>query len=94
MALTAAGFAVLRGYRWVLATAVVALGGQVVAVVGTVWELVGGIAEFKAAQLREIGVDPTLGVTINLVYSGVAMVLFGWFAVRWLRDRQQRQASR
>ncbi len=59
--------------------------GQIGAVVGTVLELVDGVAPFKAAQLRRLGFDPNVGVGINLVYSTVALGLFCWFAWRWLR---------
>lgn len=41
--------AVLRGARWALAIGAVLLGGQLGAVIGTVWELTGGIAISKRA---------------------------------------------
>jgi len=82
--------AVLRGARWALAAGAVVLGGQVAAVIGTVWELVGGIATSKASAIRQLGFAPTAGVLINLVYSTVAVALFGWFARRWLAGRASR----
>jgi hypothetical protein len=77
--------AVLRGARWALASATVLLGGQVGGVIGTGWELTGGIAISKADMIRQLGFSPTAGVLINLVYSTVAVALFYWLAWRWLQ---------
>ena len=86
--LLAAGFVVVKGYRWALWGAVVVLGGQIAAVVGTAWELTHDIAEVKAAQLRQLGFTPTTGVIVNLIYSGCAFFLFAWIVVRWYRSRR------
>jgi hypothetical protein len=32
---------------------------------------------------------PTVGVTINLIYSSLGTILFGWWLVRWYRDHRQ-----
>jgi ABC-type uncharacterized transport system permease subunit len=85
---------VLRGARWALWVSVVGSGGQAAAVIGTVWELAVGIDAGKARNLRRLGFDPTLGVVINLVYSAVASVLFGWLVVRWWRLRRSPGAAR
>jgi len=79
---------VLRGARWALWLGAVGSGGQVAAVIGTVWELAEGIDAGKARNLRRLGFDPTLGVLINLTYSAAASVLFGWLVVRRLRRRR------
>lgn len=84
---TILGVAVLYRVRWVVWLLVVGCGGQVAAVVGTVWELAAGIDAGKASELRRLGFDPTFGVLVNLVYSAVAVLLFGWVALRWLRLR-------
>jgi hypothetical protein len=47
-------------------------------------ELIWGIAPVKAHQLRQLGVDPTVGVIISLIYSSLGFALFSWFAIRWL----------
>ena len=65
----------------------VALAGQVFAVAGTAVELSRGVAEVKSQQLRQLGFDPAVGVTINLAYSGLGFALFCWFAIRWLAAR-------
>ncbi len=90
VAVAAVGFAVvvLRGARIALTVAAVLLGGQLGGVIGTAWELVGGIATSKAEVIRRLGWSPTAGVFINLVYSTVAVALFCWFARRWLRLRR------
>jgi hypothetical protein len=38
-------------------------------------------------MLQQLGLSPTLGLLVNLVYSIVAVVLFGWLAQRWLTVR-------
>jgi hypothetical protein len=82
--------AVLRGARWALVTATVAQGGQLAAVVGTIWELTGGIATSKAGMLRRLGISPVAGLLVNLAYSTAAVALFCWLAWRWLRARKLR----
>ncbi len=78
----------LRRRRWALAVGLVGCGGQVLAVVGTVWELAHPIETAKSDDLRALGVDPTLAVSINLVYSAAASALFVWMAIRAFRIRQ------
>jgi hypothetical protein len=89
VAVVSAAFAVavLRAWRWALALCGVALGGQVFAVVGTIAELVVGIDAGKARQVRLLGFDPVVAVSINLVYSAVGFALFCWLVARWLRWR-------
>ena len=64
--------------RWALRVSVVLLALQLFGVIGSAWELVHGVAGGKAAQLRRLGVDPTVGVTLNLAYSAIAFTLFLW----------------
>jgi pimeloyl-ACP methyl ester carboxylesterase len=80
--------AVLRGARWALASVTVALGGQLAAIVGTVWELTSGTAASKAGMLRQLGISPVAGLLVNVAYSTVAVVLFGWLAQRWSSARR------
>ena len=46
------------------------------------------LAAVKAVQLRQLGFTPTTGVTINLIYSGCAFLLFAWIIIRWYRCRR------
>lgn len=87
VALASAAALVLRGYRWIIAITTVALGGQWIAVAATTWELIHGIDPIKSRQLHDLGVTPTTGVTINLIYSSTAAFLFTWFALRYYRIR-------
>src|SRR5690242_19788382 len=65
---TAFAIAVLLAARWALWLAAVVFGGQTLAIAGTVAELIVGVDRGKAADLRALGFDPTLGVLINLAY--------------------------
>lgn len=89
VAASALALAVLWGARWALAITAVLLGGQLAAVIGTVWELTAGIATGKAADLRRLGVSPTFGVLVNLVYSTIAVILFCWLVQRWMNARRR-----
>lgn len=85
--LVAVGFA--RDIRWVVALVIIVYAGQVGAIVGTIFELVYGVAPSKAVQLRELGFDPVIGICINLAYSAAAFALFCWFLIRWFRLRRR-----
>lgn len=79
----AAGLIVLalgtaRGARWAQGTSVVLLALQLLGAIGSGWQLIRGIDASKAHELRRLGVDPTVGVTLNLVYSAIASGLFLW----------------
>jgi hypothetical protein len=79
---------VLRSNRAALALSTVGLGGQIFGVIGTAWELSEGVAGPKARELRRLGVDPTLGVALNLVYSALASLVFAWVVTRWWAGRR------
>ena len=93
IALTGVAVMVLRGTRWVIRVIIVVLAGQLAAIAGTAWELSHGIDARKASQLRQLGLDPTAGMVINLIYSSIGFALFCWFATRWLAARRRRHAS-
>lgn len=82
---------VARSIRWVTAITLIACAGQIAATIGTTLELLYGVAPFKAAQLHRLGLNPTVGVGINLLYSTMAFGLFCWFTHRWLRERPRRR---
>jgi hypothetical protein len=80
---------VWRQVRWVVLVCLVAFAGQILAIIGTVWELTHAIAPSKAAQLQAIGINPTAAVTINLIYSTAAFAVFCRYAAhRWAKRRQ------
>jgi hypothetical protein len=57
-------------------------------VLGSAWQLLSGVHGSKAEELRRLGIDPELGVALNLVYSAIASAVFGWLVTRWLRARR------
>ena len=75
---------VVRRSTWALTVTLVGLGGQAAGVVGTTWELTHRVAGGKAHELRRLGVNPRLGIALNLLYSAVAFAVFLW-AVKELR---------
>jgi hypothetical protein len=94
VALVVLAAATHRGHRWALITSLVQLGAQLPGVVGSAVELALGEAAGKAAVLRSLGIDPTLGVLANLAYSATAFGLFSWaliaFAARGAARHRRR----
>ena len=86
--LTVLAFAVLRGQRVALIVSTAGLGAQVLGVLGSAWELLNGVHGSKATELRRLGIDPEVGVALNLVYSAVASAVFRWVIARWRSDGQ------
>lgn len=61
-----------RGTRWALRVSLVLLGLQLLGTIGSAWQLTHAAADEKAAELKRLGVDPTFGLTLNLMYSAIA----------------------
>jgi ABC-type branched-subunit amino acid transport system permease subunit len=80
--------AVLRRNGVALAISTIGLGGQILGVIGSAWELAVGVHDFKARELRDLGFDPEFGVALNLLYSAVASAVFAWAVARWLAGRR------
>jgi hypothetical protein len=78
VALVVLAIATVRGSPWALAVTSVLLGAQLFGALGSSWELVHGPHGDKAEQLRNLGIDPTLGIALNLMYSLLASALFVW----------------
>jgi hypothetical protein len=89
--LVAASAIILSGHRWAVVVAVIILGAQCISVPARIWELVNGIDPVKTRQLRHLGIDPGLGVTINVIYSSIGAGLSVWFAVRYIAARRNRR---
>jgi hypothetical protein len=77
-ALVALSIGTARGMRWALRVSLVLLGLQLFGAIGSAWQLAHGAADEKAAELKRLGVDPTFGLTLNLMYSTIAFSLFLW----------------
>ena len=78
---------VLRRARWALVVSLALLATQVLGVVGSAWELATGVSETKRNELERLGVDPELGVALNLVYSLLAVAVFAWAMRRYAQSR-------
>jgi hypothetical protein len=81
-------FAVLRTNRMALIVSSILLGGQILGVIGTAWQLLNGVHGTKADELHRLGIDPEFGVGLNLLYSAVASGVFAWVVTRWLSARR------
>jgi hypothetical protein len=81
--------AVGRANRLALGISTVLLGAQILGVIGSAWVLMHGVEGSKARELRDLGVDPELGVALNLAYSAVASAVFAWVAARWSAGRRR-----
>ena len=81
--------AVLRANHVALTISTVLLGAQILGVLGSAWQLLRGVHGSKADELHRLGIDPELGVALNLVYSSVASAVFAWVLTRWLASRRQ-----
>jgi hypothetical protein len=81
--------AVLRANRFALLISAIGLGAQILGVFGSAWELAQGVHSYKARELRDLGVDPELGVALNLLYSAVASLVFAWLVARWFKNRSR-----
>ena len=75
-ALVALAIGTARGTRWALRVSLVLLGLQLFGAIGSAWQLAHGAADEKAAELKRLGVDPTFGLTLNLIYSAIAFSVF------------------
>ncbi len=76
VAMAVLGTALRRSQVWAMVVSLVLLAGQIVGVVGTIYELTHGIDARKAAELHALGFDPRVGVAVNLAYSLIASILF------------------
>jgi hypothetical protein len=80
---------VLRANGVALTVSTVLLGAQILGVLGSAWQLLSGVHGSKADELHRLGIDPELGVALNLVYSAVASAVFAWVLTRWLAAHRQ-----
>lgn len=87
VALAAFAVVVVCAWRWALVLCAATLGGQALAVMGTVAALVAGVDAGEARQVRVLGFDPLGAVAVNLAYSAIGFALFCWLVARWLRWR-------
>ena len=72
---------------WALAVGAALSAAQIAGTIGCILELRLGISTLKMAEMHALGVDPTAGVVVNLIYSIAGTALFAWALVRFLRLR-------
>ena len=78
MALTLGAFFTARGHRLITMIGLVGCAGQPLAVAATAWELTHRVSHTQVEKLQALGVNPRVGVTINLVFSLCASGLAVW----------------
>ena len=81
--------AVLRANRVALLVSAIGLGAQILGVIGSAWELAQGVNSYKARELRDLGVDPKLGVALHRLYAAAASRVFAWLRARWFKNRSR-----
>jgi hypothetical protein len=67
-----------RGHRLITTIGLVICALQPIAVAATAWELTHDISHTQVHKLQQLGVNPRLGVAINLVFCACASVLAVW----------------
>jgi hypothetical protein len=72
-----------RGQRWVTLIGLAICTLQPIAAIAAAWELVTGISESQVHKLNDLGIDPTFGVALNVVFSVVASLLAVWAYREW-----------
>ena len=67
-----------RGYRLITLIGLVACAGQPLAVVATAWELTHRVSHTQVEKLQTLGINPKVGVAVNLVFSLCASAVAVW----------------
>ena len=78
VALTLGAFFTARGHRLITMIGLAACAGQTLAVAATTWELTHRISHTQVEKLQGLGINPRVGVAINLVFSLCASVVAAW----------------
>ena len=77
-ALTLGALFTARGHRLTTLIGLVACAGQPLAVAATAWELTHRVSHTQVEKLQALGVNPRVGVAINLVFSLCASAIAVW----------------
>ena len=86
--LAALAYTVLRAKPVSLIVSTALLGAQLFGVIGSAVQLLNGVSGSKTAELHRLGIDPEVGVALNLLYSTAASAVFAWVAIRWRNTRR------
>jgi hypothetical protein len=76
-----------RGQRVVTLIGLAICAVQPIAAIAAAWELVNGISRSQVRKLDDLGIDPTFGVALNVVFSVVASLLAVWAYLEWRAAR-------
>jgi hypothetical protein len=82
------GFLTFWRNSWALAVSTLLSAAQIAGTVGCIVELHAGIDAMKATELHALGIDPAVGVVLNLIYSIAGAALFAWIAARFILVRK------
>ena len=91
VALTLGALFTARGQRLITTIGLVACAGQPLAVAATAWELTHGVSHAQVEKLHALGIDPRVGVSINLVFSVCASLVAAW--ALWTRRQPSGPSS-
>src|SRR3954454_16054876 len=72
-----------RGQRVALMVGLAICALQPIAAIAAGWELLNGISKSQVHKLDDLGIDPTFGVALNVVFSVVASLLAVWAYREW-----------
>jgi hypothetical protein len=72
-----------RGRRVVLLIGLAICALQPIAAIAAAWELLNGISRSQVRKLDDLGIDPSFGVALNVVFSVVASLLAVWAYREW-----------
>jgi len=78
------GLSTLAGRRWALAVSLLLAAAQPAPAVASAWELARGIPAVRRQNIQALGLAPTLGVSLNLLYSLAGSILAAWALTRLL----------
>jgi hypothetical protein len=78
VALALAALFTARGHRLITIIGLVACAGQPLAVAATAWELTHRVSHTQVEKLQALGVNPRVGVAINLIFSLCASIVAAW----------------
>jgi hypothetical protein len=76
-----------RGRRVITLVGLAICALQPIAAIAAAWELVNGISESQVRKLDDLGIDPTFGVALNVVFSVAASLLAVWAYREWRTAR-------
>jgi hypothetical protein len=78
VAMALAALLTAKGNRLITVIGLVACAGQALAVAATAWELTHSISHVQVEKLQALGVNPRVGVAVNLIFSLCAVVIAAW----------------